>query len=463
MKLEEIMREQERQGEREREEGRRIAAKASAVVQSGIGARTWARMNSEEVNQILRLQNGMLRDAAATDVYFSMLLAKAGSRSNFSGPRIEGRTLKLSEALEGALGKPPPRDLRRPRQLVKIDSAAAPPPSEDAAKGQSEGAGPSPEEAEEESRNVPPTASALPRAVRVSIEDAMLHLLAVQDMDKIAFPSSQTRERRATVVRELHALLHVTPSKGCMPPDNFIPVAADSNTMTQASLSSDAFFVQLLLVPKGCKMLLRSMHLFDPQDATDVLCQMLRCLPPLAYLSATGKEATGIELLVQLLVKLVYSLDILRLTNVLQGLLAAYTDAGLHLMACTKLGALALAALLRRGHDEYMSHDNSQPSPQETTNLLAWAAVCSTLIRRFSGGLEGVFMAATQHAVTGLPPSIITDAEVMVDLLYELGANADQDQRALICRELASAALRTGNPQVQEQVTQLLQSLNFTT
>eukprot|EP00961_Rhodomonas_salina_P295047 3935084-Rhodomonas_salina.1 len=33
-------------------------------------------------------------------------------------------------------------------------------------------------------------------------------------------------------------------------------------------------------------------------------------------------------------------------------------------MACTKLGALALAALLRRGHDEYMSHDNSQPSPQ---------------------------------------------------------------------------------------------------
>mmetsp|Transcript_11430 Transcript_11430/g.22130 ORF Transcript_11430/g.22130 Transcript_11430/m.22130 type:complete len:291 (+) Transcript_11430:1-873(+) len=289
----------------------------------------------------------------------------------------------------------------------------------------------------------------------------MLHLLAIQDIDKIAYPSPETLERRAQAVRELHSLLHVTPSRGCMPPEGFQPIAAEANTMTQTAFGADGFLLQLLLVPKGSKMLLRAMNLLTPEQATDVLCHMLRCLPPLAYLSATGRDATGIELLVQLLVKLVYSLDIVRLSQVLAGVLAAYSDAGLHLIACTKLGALALAALLRRGHDEYMS-DDGQRSSQATNNLLAWAAICATLIKRFSGGLDAVFMAATQNAVTGLPPAIITDAEVMVDLLYELGANADQEQRAVICRELAAAALRTGNPQVQEQVTQLLQSLNIT-
>ncbi len=36
------------------------------------------------------------RDAAATNVYHSMLLAKQGARTNFAGPKIEGRSIKLS-------------------------------------------------------------------------------------------------------------------------------------------------------------------------------------------------------------------------------------------------------------------------------------------------------------------------------------------------------------------------------
>ena len=61
--------------------------------------------------------------------------------------------------------------------------------------------------------------------------------------------------------------------------------------------------------------------------------------------------------MVQLMVKLVYSLNILTLSQVLQvittslpfsltllqEMMNSYTDGGLHLMMCTKLGALALA------------------------------------------------------------------------------------------------------------------------
>jgi len=39
----------------------------------------------------------------------------------------------------------------------------------------------------------------------------------------------------------------------------------------------------------------------------------------------------------------------------------------------------------------------------------------------------------------------------MVDLLYELGANANEEQRTNICRELAASASRTGNAQVSLQ------------
>ena len=42
-------------------------------------------VNSTQVNFIIRMHQSMLRDAAATDVYYTMLLAKQGWRSNFSG------------------------------------------------------------------------------------------------------------------------------------------------------------------------------------------------------------------------------------------------------------------------------------------------------------------------------------------------------------------------------------------
>ena len=44
------------------------------------------------------------------------------------------RSIKLSEALEGALGRPAPKDLRRPRQLVKIDKKESEQPADAAAK-----------------------------------------------------------------------------------------------------------------------------------------------------------------------------------------------------------------------------------------------------------------------------------------------------------------------------------------
>jgi hypothetical protein len=66
-----------------------------------------------QVNFILKMQGAMLRDVAATDVYYNALLAHRASaaasaaggggaaRPNFAGPRIggaDGRALKLSEA-----------------------------------------------------------------------------------------------------------------------------------------------------------------------------------------------------------------------------------------------------------------------------------------------------------------------------------------------------------------------------
>ena len=51
-------------------------------------------------------------------------------------------------------------------------------------------------------------------------------------------------------------------------------------------------------------------------------------------------------------------------------------------------------------------------------------------------------------------------AQILVDLVYELGANADMEQRTLISRQLATSALRNGDQDVQAQVSQLLLSLN---
>ena len=69
--------------------------------------------------------------------------------------------------------------------------------------------------------------------------------------------------------------------------------------------------------------------------------------------------------------------------------------------------------------------------------------------------------AASTGTNTALPAAMITDSEILVDLVYELGANANLDQRGRISRQLAACALRTGSEEVQAQVSQLLMSLNF--
>jgi hypothetical protein len=148
--------------------------------------------------------------------------------------------------------------------------------------------------------------------------------------------------------------------------------------------------------------------------------------------------------------------------------------------------------------------------------LMHWATACKTLTARMLGGLDALFIAATQGTNTALPAAMITDSEVhlryisvtsplhavalcllislaafmfaslgcgecwkrllpgfvtswavgvgwaqiLVDLVYELGANADMEQRSLISRQLATSALRNGNQDVQAQVSQLLLSLN---
>ena len=50
---------------------------------------------------------------------------------------------------------------------------------------------------------VPAQVSTLPRAVRRSIEDAMLKMLAIHDIDKIQIPDPATVERRALLVNQV--------------------------------------------------------------------------------------------------------------------------------------------------------------------------------------------------------------------------------------------------------------------
>ena len=52
--------------------------------------------------------------------------------------------------------------------------------------------------------------------------------------------------------------------------------------------------------------------------------------------------------------------------------------------------------------------------------------------------------------------------QILVDLVYELGANANLEQRSEISQRLAACALRTGSQEVQAQVSHLLLSLNWT-
>ena len=53
------------------------------------------------------------------------------------------------------------------------------------------------------------------------------------------------------------------------------------------------------------------------------------------------------------------------------------------------------AALLRRGHEEYMKDEGSR-SEQDKQHLLRWAAACNVLTSRLLGGLDALFIAATQ-------------------------------------------------------------------
>jgi len=430
----------------------------------------------DEVNFIIKMHQGMLRDAAATDVYYTMLLAKQGWRANFSGPLIGGRTIKLSEALEGALGRPAPKDLRRPRQLVKIEKREEPKPepaadkdgaggakegAEGTLEGGGKGASKSDEAAEAEARGVPAEVSTLPRAVRRSIEDAMLKMLAIHDVDKIQIPDPATLERRAELVNQMYELWHVTPRADKDLLSNTTQVGADMAALTNCHNETDVFFYNLIVIAKGSKVVLRCLHLLSVDRAQDMLMHVLRCLLPLAYYLANNKNAAGMELEVQLLVKLVYTMDLVQLLAVLQHLTSTYSDGGLHLLMCTKLGALALAALLRRGHEEYMK-DETLRTAQDNEQLMLWAAACQKLTVRMLGGLDALFIAATQGTNTALPPAMITDSEILVDLVYELGANANVEQRNQISQQLAACALRTGSQEVQAQVSQLLLSLNWT-
>jgi hypothetical protein len=53
-------------------------------------------------------------------------------------------------------------------------------------------------------------------------------------------------------------------------------------------------YTHQVLVPKGCKLILRGMHLLSNIQLSAVLSHILRCLLPIAYQSETHKEATGV-------------------------------------------------------------------------------------------------------------------------------------------------------------------------
>jgi hypothetical protein len=53
-------------------------------------------------------------------------------------------------------------------------------------------------------------------------------------------------------------------------------------------------------------------------------------------------------------------------------------------------------------------------------------------------GIDALFVAATQGTNTALPVAMITDSEILVDLVYELGANANLHQRKQISTQLAA-------------------------
>ena len=53
-------------------------------------------------------------------------------------------------------------------------------------------------------------------------------------------------------------------------------------------------------------------------------------------------------------------------------------------------------------------------SEEDKQRLMLWATACKTLTARMLGGLDALFIAATQGTNTALPAAMITDSEVRV-------------------------------------------------
>ena len=155
--------------------------------------------------------------------------------------------------------------------------------------------------------------STLPRAVRRSIEDAMLKMLAIHDIDKIQIPDPATQARREALKAQMYQLWRVTPSKE-VDVKASAPIGADMAALTDCHHDADVFFFNIVVIAKGCKLALRCLHLLTADQAQDMLLEIVRFLLPLAYFLANNKTAASMELVVQLLVRVCVRLSSLSLS-----------------------------------------------------------------------------------------------------------------------------------------------------
>ena len=66
--------------------------------------------------------------------------------------------------------------------------------------------------------------------------------------------------------------------------------------------------------------------------------------------------------------------------------------------------------------------------------LMHWAAACKKLTARMLGGLDALFIAATEGTNTALPPAMITDSEVHACVLHGMHAcRADAAVWRVVC------------------------------
>ena len=151
--------------------------------------------------------------------------------------------------------------------------------------------------------------STLPRAVRRSIEDAMLKMLAIHDIDKIQIPDPATQARREALKAQMYQLWRVTPSKE-VDVKASAPIGADMAALTDCHHDADVFFFNIVVIAKGCKLALRCLHLLTADQAQDMLLEIVRFLLPLAYFLANNKTAASMELVVQLLVRVCVRLSL---------------------------------------------------------------------------------------------------------------------------------------------------------